>query len=140
MKYVKFEPTSPIAVEAIKDLIKDKSVVDIGCGDGSFMKAMSKYAKSVSGIEIDAVLAGIAKKKGLSVKVENFVNSDLSSYEVIYCFLNLMGVYALKEAIDEQKWKGTIISLYYQFPVLKPTQIIKVRLQDAIFPFIVYML
>ncbi len=47
--------------DLIKDIIKDKVVCDIGCGDGSFMVAMSKYAKEVIGIEYDVKLAKKAK-------------------------------------------------------------------------------
>lgn len=37
--------------DLISDVIKDKVVCDIGCGDGTFMKEMAKYAKEVVGIE-----------------------------------------------------------------------------------------
>ena len=53
--------------DLIKDVIKDKIVCDIGCGDGTFMKAMSKYARHVIGIEYDEENCKEVQKKGFDV-------------------------------------------------------------------------
>jgi 16S rRNA A1518/A1519 N6-dimethyltransferase RsmA/KsgA/DIM1 with predicted DNA glycosylase/AP lyase activity len=48
-------------------LICDKVVCDLGCGDGTFMEALQPYCKEVIGVEIDEILYGKAKSKGLNV-------------------------------------------------------------------------
>ena len=50
--------------EAIKDIIKDKVVCDIGCREGDLMVAFSKYAKEVIGIEKIADRVRICRRKG----------------------------------------------------------------------------
>jgi len=53
-------------------------VLDIGCGDGSFLKqAREKF--DCYGIEISDYLAGLAKKNGLKVKVGNFISLDFGN-------------------------------------------------------------
>ena len=55
---------SPLKVaEALKDIIKDKVVCDVGCACGDLMVEFSKYAKRVVGIECDKEKSEIAKKE-----------------------------------------------------------------------------
>ena len=53
--------------DLIKDIIQDKIVCDVGCGDGSFMEAMSKYAKKVIGVELDEKNVKMVQKRGFSI-------------------------------------------------------------------------
>ena len=53
--------------DLIKDVIQDKIVCDIGCGDGTFMEAMSKYASYVIGIENDEENVKKTKGKGFDI-------------------------------------------------------------------------
>ncbi len=80
--------------DLIKDIIKDKVVCDIGCGDGSFMQAMSNYAKEVIGIESDVELAKKAKSKGLFIYNWDSFFYPLPPADVYYLWTkDTMGVY-----------------------------------------------
>lgn len=80
--------------ELMKDIIQDKVVCDIGCGGGSFMLALSKYAKEVHGIEEDEDHARIAADKGFTVMVENAFSYKLPYADVYYCWnKEAMGIF-----------------------------------------------
>lgn len=54
-------------------------VLDVGCGDGSFLK-LAKNQFICTGIEISEYLAALAKKQtGIEVMVGNFLTSDFSN-------------------------------------------------------------
>lgn len=80
--------------DLIQDVIKDKVVCDIGCGGGSFMKALSKYAKEVHGIEENNDWAMVAAEKGFKILNENVFSFPLPEADVYYCWSkDAMGIY-----------------------------------------------
>lgn len=93
--------------DLIKDIIQDKVVCDIGCGGGSFMVALRKYAKEVHGIEENEEWANIASEKGFVVMNENAFSFLLPKADVYYCWSkDAMGIY-LKAKFEGTK--GTFI-------------------------------
>lgn len=89
--------------DLIKDIIQNKVVCDIGCGGGSFMVALSKYAKEVHGIEEDEGWANIASNKGFTVQAENAFSFPLPKADVYYCWSkDSMGIY-LKAKFEKTK-------------------------------------
>lgn len=109
------EGQTPEAVaDLISDVIKDKVVCDIGCGGGSFMAAMSKYAKEVLGIERHADVAAIAGEKGFVVYHGDTFWHELPKADVYYSWSkDSMGVY-LKAR--HEGTKGTFIFGYSKRP------------------------
>lgn len=94
--------TSQEIAELIKDKIQDKVVCDIGCGGGSFMVALKKYAKEVHGIEENPEWAKVAADKGFTVMVENAFSFPLPHADVYYCWSkDAMGIYL------KAKFEGT---------------------------------
>lgn len=94
--------TPPEVAELISDILVDKLVCDIGCGEGNFMKAMSVYAKKVIGIEEDKELAEIASEKGFDVYGDNSFFFPLPEADVYYSWSkDSMGVYL------KAKYEGT---------------------------------
>lgn len=116
--------TPAASVEFIKDYIKDKIVYDFGCGDGSWMKSMSKYAKRVVGVEVNPVLAKFARKTGFEIIEDDFVNIPLDNINVIYVSLGYKQMARLEKKILD-KDNLTIISYFYGFSSIKPTEIIR---------------
>jgi len=53
--------------ELIKDIIQDKVVCDVGCGDGEFMVDLAAYAKKVIGIEEVEEWALLATGRGFEI-------------------------------------------------------------------------
>jgi precorrin-6B methylase 2 len=89
--------------DLIKDIIQDKVVCDIGCGGGSFMVALSKYAKEVKGVEEEEEWAQIAANKGFTVQAENAFSFPLPEADVYYCWSkSAMGIY-LKAKFENTK-------------------------------------
>ena len=94
-------------VEIIKDIILDKKVCDVGCGGGSFMVALSKYAKEVIGIEEEESWAYTAAQKGFDVYSGNAFFDKLPDADVYYLWSkDAMGIF-LKAR--EEGTKGTFI-------------------------------
>lgn len=88
--------------DLIKDVIKDKVVCDIGCGGGSFMVALKKYAKEVHGVEENVEWANVAAEKGFVVMNENAFSFPLPKADVYYCWnQDSMGIYM------KAKFEGT---------------------------------
>lgn len=95
--------TPPEVADLIEDIIKDKVVCDIGCGGGSFMSVLSKYAKEVHGIEEDLELANFAASRGFKVQQENAFSFPLPKADVYYCWNKCaMGIY-LKAKFEKTK-------------------------------------
>lgn len=93
--------------DLIKDIIQDKIVCDIGCGEGDFMVAMSKYAKKVIGIEEIKERADKAKMKGFEVIKDNSFHNPLPQADVYYSWTrDSMGVYLKAK---EEGTKGIFI-------------------------------
>lgn len=66
---LEYPQRSPLIVaEAIKDIIKDKTVCDVGCGEGDLMKEFAKYAKNVIGIEKNPDRLKVAVSNGFNVR------------------------------------------------------------------------
>jgi SAM-dependent methyltransferase len=99
---------TPLAVaELIKDIIQDKVVCDIGCGQGELMTEFAKYAKQVIGIENDGELASFVREKGFQVIGEDSFYNELPPADVYYAWTrDAMGVYL--KAKDEGT-KGVFI-------------------------------
>ena len=80
---------SPVAVsEAIRNIIADKDVCDIGCGEGDHMLLMSQYAKSVVGIERREERYLGAQERGLKVLVDDYLTVPLPNVDVYYFWPN----------------------------------------------------
>ena len=65
-----------------KNINSNDRVLDIGCGNGSLAKDVAKYAKSVTGIDIDEKLIAKAKRKNPAPNLEykvGDVTHDLSN-------------------------------------------------------------
>ncbi len=65
-----------------KNVNSNDRVLDIGCGNGSLAKDVAKYAKSVTGIDIDEKLIAKAKRKNPAPNLEykvGDVTRDLSN-------------------------------------------------------------
>lgn len=93
--------------DLISDIIKDKIVCDIGCGDGSFMKAMSKHAKEVFGIELNEEDFKSAIEKGFTVHNYDSFYTFLPYADIYYLWTrDMQGVYLKAK---EEGTKGTFI-------------------------------
>ena len=86
---------TPLAVaDLIKDIIKDKTVCDVGCGTGDFMVALSQHARVVFGTEEDITNCELASSKGFDVYCGNTFFLELPPADVYYLWTkDQMGVY-----------------------------------------------
>jgi predicted RNA methylase len=122
------ENTPSGAARYLKPYIYREVVYDFGCGDGTFMRAMNKYAQDVLGIEKNPMLALKAKSKGLHVINEDFMDFPLHHGMVIYTATNNEAVASLWKKIEESGKKLTLISYHYPIPGKKPDDMIVVPL------------
>lgn len=76
---------SPLIVfEITKEIISEKTLCHLGCKEGDILEGMNKYAKTLSGIEIDPRHADRATAKGLDVKQGDYFKCEIPEAEVYY--------------------------------------------------------
>ena len=81
---LKYPTASPkIAAEILKDIIKDKVVFDIGAGEGQLLEQFKKYAKKVSGIEIDPERQAECQKNGIEVILGDILKHIEGKYKFL---------------------------------------------------------
>ncbi len=79
-----------IVAETIRDVIADKVVCDLGCGEGDNMLFLSKYARKVVGMNLPAgrpgelFRIGIAIARGFEVVVGDYRRDPLPAADVYY--------------------------------------------------------
>ena len=104
---------SPEAVShAIKDIIQDKIVCELGCAEGDNMVFMSRYAKKVFGVELDSERYKHAQERNLNVVVKNYRDDTIPDADVYYFWPNLPdrdNEFLVDKIMSNKNFKGTII-------------------------------
>jgi hypothetical protein len=105
---------TPMAVaDAIKDLIQDKIVCELGCAEGDNLVFMSKYAKSVFGIEYMPHRFQVAKQRGLNVMVGDYYRLEQFPAADVYYYWPDDGEkdneYLLEKIMNQEDFEGTVI-------------------------------
>ncbi len=129
-----FAGTSPDRIDSIKKLADIKTgdrVVDLGSGDGRVLIALAKEGVQATGLELNPWLVNKSQKRIKKAKLENKINikqtnfwqHDLGQYDVIVIY----GIGYIMERLEEKlkeeaKDNVKIISIYFQFPNLKPVK------------------
>ena len=104
--------TPKVVADFISDLIKDKIVCDLGCGEGDNMVFMSQYAKEVIGFEYDKGRGSHAEEKGLNVIYGDYFKDDLPPAEVYYFWPDdgaKVNDFLINKIHSKEGWSGTII-------------------------------
>lgn len=104
--------TPLVVADAIKGIIKDKVVCELGCGEGDLMVAMSKYAKKVFGIEIDPERYKHALGRGFEISVTDYRKQDIPLAEVYYFWPDngfRDNEFLVQKIISNESFKGTIL-------------------------------
>lgn len=76
----------------VLEMVKDKNVLDIACGEGYGTNILSKKAKHITGVDIDQPTIEKAKNKYKSTNIEFVCSSALhtpfpdNNFELITCF------------------------------------------------------
>lgn len=68
----------------LQEFIKNKSVLDFGCGNGGFLLRARKIAKNVEGVEPDANVRAYFQKA--KIKIFSNIDEVLNSFDVITLF------------------------------------------------------
>lgn len=81
----------------------EETVLEIGCGEGIFLKSLEDKGILARGIELNRSAAAKGIKKGLKISCEllsqHSCNSD--SYDVVCCFQVLEHIHMVKEFIED---------------------------------------
>lgn len=106
----------PYTLQQFSD-VPEKKILDIGCGDGGYSRALAHRGASVTSIDcvIDAINFAMKKANEEGLKIEHFVrnSNDLydigdSTFDIVLCSMMLM---------DIEDFEGTLKEIYR---VLKP--------------------
>ncbi len=95
-----FPYRSPLGhAEAVQDIIKDKVVCDLGCGEGDVMREMQKYAKRVFGVEC----TGRAQKaEDLDITIGDWT-CGIPEAEVYHMWINPFVIYDAIEMLKDKE-------------------------------------
>tara|TARA_R100000152_G_C6758421_1_gene182296 strand:+ start:686 stop:1210 length:525 start_codon:yes stop_codon:yes gene_type:complete len=72
--------------EAIKDIVSNKVVCDVGCAGGDFLKSIEPYCKKAIGVDIDEERLEVAKKQGLEVYLRD-IYSNPPKADIYYLWI-----------------------------------------------------
>lgn len=98
-------------------LKKSMKILELGCGDGRFLREASKqYKTSGLGIDINPIVVFIAKIKArmqkiknIEFRVQNIFKTDMAGYDVIYLFLMPKLLEKMLPRLREQIQPSTLI-------------------------------
>jgi len=92
---------------AILDLVKEKNVLDVGCGDGLMLEILKSKGIKCAGIDISDIAVEKCKNKGLDVRLVDFSDSTLpyqdESFDLIIFSDVLEHMYNPKNILFEAK-------------------------------------
>lgn len=94
-----------VVVEAIKDIIADKKVCELGAACGDLMIEMQKYAKEVVGIENNVEDAQIAQRRNLDVVIGDILIDPIPQADVYYLWVKQTLVHDIFKRVT----KGLVI-------------------------------
>ena len=95
--------------DLVQDIIKDKTVIDLGCGEGEFMKALKVHTSKISGYEQQTTVQRIAERQGLTVNNSDFIAQSLADNVIYYSYLNTNDLDRLLKKIDDDNIHATFI-------------------------------
>lgn len=98
--YPEFRPEYGIATEIIEEL-KPESLLEIGCGNGSFLKRIEHLIPNVLGSEYNPDALNICKSKGLNVSEQKIYEMKEESFDVICHFEVLEHVFDTFEFMNQ---------------------------------------
>ncbi|OAG28331.1 methyltransferase domain-containing protein [Thermodesulfatator autotrophicus] len=133
-----FVSTSKAKIEAILDELEGQAnfhLVDLGCGDGRFLRAVyRRLGVAGEGYEINPWAYFLARLKniltGMPIKIyrKNFFEADLSKYDVIFFYLFPDLLLDLAPKLRKEAKPGAIfISANFPLPGFKPYKVLKVE-------------
>jgi len=111
----------------VADVQEGELVYDLGCGDGRVVVALANNspAELIVGYEVSLIpyiwsrlrIIFLGLSKRIDVRYGDFLNRDLSSADVIFCFLTPMAMKRLQPKFEKELKKGTrIISYSFHIP------------------------
>lgn len=128
-------PFVPSSQKFVEDMVRLSGIrqgqcsVDLGCGDGRLVAAFAAAGAQASGYEINPMLVWFSRlnmigrhHRGSSdIILGNFVNHDLSRFDVITTYLMppMMAILE-KKLIKEMKPGARVVSNSFSFPNWKP--------------------
>lgn len=89
-------------IKKIKKFIKDKTILEAGCGTGRWTNEIVKYAKKIDAYEKDKKLISFAKKKLKKNKKVDFINNSVSKISEQKKFDTILSVALLHYLNDDQ--------------------------------------
>lgn len=115
----------------LADVQEGELVYDLGSGDGRVVVALANNssAELIVGYEVSLIpyiwsrlrIIFLGLTKRIDVRYGDFLNRDLSSANVIFCFLTPMAMKRLQPKFEKELEKGTrIISYSFHIPRWRP--------------------
>ena len=65
------------------------SVLDVGCGNGEFMKIATEYGYQVEGVDVSEQAVSLCNKRGLDARAGDFLSLDFHQYDLITMWVQM---------------------------------------------------
>lgn len=132
----------------LADVQEGELVYDLGCGDGRVVVALANNssAELIVGYEVSLIpyiwsrlrILFLGLSKRIDVRYGDFLNRNLGSADVIFCFLTPMAMKKLEPKFKRELKKGTrVISYSFHIPRWQPA--IKDQPDDYSMPIFKYI-
>lgn len=133
--YLSGEPTERELAEILKSLGRPFVFVDLGCGLGGTIARLAKRFPDsrFEGVETAPLSFVVAWMRALArsncrVRYRNLWKQDLSTFDVVYCFLSPAPMPAIwRKASAEMPANGLLISNSFAIPGVEPARVIEVQ-------------
>jgi len=105
-------------VLAVQDFLRDKIVLEVGCGTGLILQRLKRYCRDCVGVDISKGMLSKAKRRGFACMQADAISLPFrdESFDCVVCFKVLPHIPNIESAIQEivrVAKKGGIVALEF---------------------------
>lgn len=109
--------------------LKDKEIIDVGCGTGELSLQMAKQGAHVTGLDLDVQMVHLAREKAFDLPHLNFIQSSMLKLTNNFASASLDGVVCFGNTLVHLLKPGEVRKFFKQCrEVLKPSGVVLLQM------------